>query len=99
LALGVCDYLAGQRQTEPHMESAIIAVVRRMILEGLDKHPVGEGVSPEMIATTVSWAVYGAAKEWVRTPNRCRSEEIVETVVRLVSPIFSAIPEQPERVG
>jgi AcrR family transcriptional regulator len=97
LVLGVCDYLAGtpgvacerQRQMEPHLESAVIGVVRHMILEGLKQHPAGHGVSPEMIATTVSWAIYGAAKEWVRTPNRCRSEEIVETVVKLVAPIFA----------
>ena len=102
LVLGVCDYLAGtpgvacerQRQMEPHLESAVIGVVRQMILEGLKQHPPARGVSPEMIATTVSWAIYGAAKEWVRTPNRCRSEQIVETVVTLVAPIFSAVPEE-----
>jgi AcrR family transcriptional regulator len=106
LVLGVCDYLAGtpgvtcerQRQMEPHLESAVIGVVRRMILEGLKQHPAARGVSPEMIATTVSWAIYGAAKEWVRTPNRCRSDEIVETVVTLVAPILSAVPAEFERV-
>jgi AcrR family transcriptional regulator len=106
LVLGVCDYLAGtpglacerQRQMEPHLESAVIGVVRRMILEGLKQHSAARGVSPEMIATTVSWAIYGAAKEWVRTPNRCRSEEIVETVVTLVAPIFSAAPEELAQV-
>lgn len=106
LVLGVCDYLARtpgmacerQRQMEPHMESAVIGVVRQMILEGLKKHAAGRGVSPEMIATTVSWAIYGASKEWVRTPNRCPSEEIVETVVMLVAPIFSAMPEALARL-
>jgi AcrR family transcriptional regulator len=106
LVLGVCDYLAGtpglacerQRQMEPHLESAVIGVVRRMVLQGLKQHPAARGVSPEMIATTVSWAVYGAAKEWVRTPDRCRSEEIVETVVTLVAPIFSAAPAEFARI-
>ena len=83
---------------EPHLESAVIGVVRRMILQGLKQHPAARGVSPEMIAATVSWAIYGAAKEWVRTPNRCRSEEIVETVVTLVAPIFSAAPEELAQV-
>jgi AcrR family transcriptional regulator len=98
IVLGVCDYLAGtpgmdcerHRQMEPHLESAVIAVVRRMILDGLKQHPSESPVSPEMIATTVSWAIYGAAQEWVRTPNRPRSEEIVETVVSLVSPILAS---------
>jgi AcrR family transcriptional regulator len=99
VVLGVCDYLASmprvdcerQRQMEPHMESAVIAVVRRMILYGLKQHAAENAVSPEIIAATVSWAIYGAAKEWVRTPNRCSSETIVETIQALVSPIFTTV--------
>jgi AcrR family transcriptional regulator len=99
IVLGVCDYLAAipglecerQRQMEPHMESAVIAVVRRMLLGGLEKHPPAGGVSAEMMATTLSWAIFGAAKEWVRTPNRCSSEEIVETVVGLVGPMMMGV--------
>jgi AcrR family transcriptional regulator len=94
MILGVCDFLATtprldcarQRQLEPHWESAVIAVVRRMILCGLER----EGrANASMIATTVSWAIYGAAKEWVFTPNRVASEEIVEAVIPLITPILS----------
>jgi AcrR family transcriptional regulator len=106
MVLGVCDFVASSQllcserpgQMEPHMESAIIAVVRRMLLDGLEKHPSSTSVSPRMIATTASWAIYGAAKEWAQTPNRPLSHEIVETVVTLVSPLLaladttSAIP-------
>lgn len=96
-ALGVCDYLAQlpraecerQRQMEPHLESAMIAVVRKMILEGVKLHPPPSGDSPELIASTVSWAIFGAAKEWMLTPNRIPSEEIAVTVVRLVGPILA----------
>jgi AcrR family transcriptional regulator len=103
IVLGVCDYLAGvpglecerQLQMEPHMESAVIAVVRRMLLVGLEKHPRGGGVSAEMMAATLSWAIFGAAKEWVRTPNRCCSEEIVDTVVRLVGPMMGVGQGEP----
>ena len=72
------------------MEAAVIAVVRRMILDGLEKHPPADAVSPGMLAATLSWAIYGAAKEWVRTPERGPSEEIVETVMRLIGPMFGA---------
>jgi hypothetical protein len=61
-----------------------------MVLDGAEKHPPADGVSPAMLATTLSWAIFGAAKEWVRTPNRCPSEEMVETVMRLVAPMFGA---------
>jgi hypothetical protein len=41
-----------------------------------------------MVAATASWAMYGAVKEWVKTPDRCPSEEIAQTVMTLVAPIF-----------
>jgi AcrR family transcriptional regulator len=96
MVLGVGDFLARrtalacdrQRQMEPHMESAVVAVVRRMLLAGLQKHPSAGGVSPEMQAATASWAIYGAAKEWVRTPDRVPSEQMAETVLNLVAPIL-----------
>jgi AcrR family transcriptional regulator len=96
MVLGVSDFLLEslgacgerQRQLEPHLEAAVIAVVRRMILEGAKRHAAEGRVSPELISATVSGAIFGAVKEWVRTPNRCSSDEIAETVTKLVSPIF-----------
>jgi AcrR family transcriptional regulator len=92
---GVCDYLATAPGAEctrqlPHMEAAVIAVVRGMLLQGFAKHPPADGVPPEMLAGTLSWAIYGAAKEWVRTEGRCSLDEAVETVMRLVGPMFAA---------
>jgi AcrR family transcriptional regulator len=100
IVMALCDYLARmqgsdcKRQLEPHMETAVIAVVRRTLLEGLQRHPREDGIAPEMIAATVSWAIYGAAKEWLRTPDRCPPEEIAKTVMTLVAPIF-----QPTQQG
>jgi AcrR family transcriptional regulator len=106
IVLAVCDYLAqmqgsgSQRQLQPHMESAIIAVVRRILLEGLKQHPPQNGVSPtvspELIAATASWAIYGAAKEWAQTPDRCPSEKIADTVMTLVSPVLQLSHGQPQ---
>lgn len=101
MVLGVCDYLAAtprlecerQLQMEPHMEAAVIAVVRGMLLKGFQKHPPAGGVSAEMLAATLSWAIYGAAKEWLRMPARVPSEEIADTVMRLVGPIFASANE------
>ena len=113
IVLGVCDYLDGlpvlageqQRLLEPHLESAVIAVVRKMILRGLEQHAPRAVVSPEMVATTVSWAIYGGAKEWLRTPDRPPSEQAANTVMMLVTPILSAdapvelAPPPSARVG
>ena len=95
IILGVCDFLAGSPrhsagshgQMQPHMESAVVAVVRHMLLGGTRQHPSG-GVSPEMRASAAGWAIYGAAKEWSQTPNRLPSEQIAETVAALVVPIL-----------
>lgn len=94
IALAVCDYLTRmqgtncKRQLEPHMESAIITAVREILLSGLKKHLRESAIPQEMMAASASWAIYGAAKEWVQTPNRGSSEEIADTVATLVSPIL-----------
>ncbi len=98
MVLGVCDYLAAtprlecerQMQMEPHMEAAVIAVVRRMLLEGIEKHPPENGISAATLAATLSWAIYGAAKEWVRTPERCASETMADQILGLLGPVFQA---------
>jgi AcrR family transcriptional regulator len=101
IALGVCDYLAltpgvnceRQLQMEPHVESAVVAVVRGMLLHGMKQHNVSDATSPELLAATVSWAIYGAAKEWVRTPHRAPSEQIAETIVGLIAPLLTPAAE------
>jgi AcrR family transcriptional regulator len=93
---GVCDYLASapgnncesRRHLESYMESAVISVVRKMIIEGLQGHKAGGEFSAELVASTASWAIYGAAKEWLQTPDRCPAERIVPQIEQLVSPIF-----------
>lgn len=94
IVLAVCEFLTRMqgpdfaRQLEPHTESAIISVVRRMFLEGLRRHRSQSTTAPEMIAATASWAIYGAVKEWTQTPDRVAPEEIANTVMTLVSPIL-----------
>jgi AcrR family transcriptional regulator len=98
MVLGVCDFLLEslgkcgdrQRQMEAHLESAVVSVVRQIILEGLKGHSGEGGASPELIASMASGAIFGAAKEWIRTPHRCSSDEIVETVKALVNPILAS---------
>jgi AcrR family transcriptional regulator len=103
MVLAVCDYLVrmqgpnSQRQLDPHMERAIVAVVRGMLLDGLKRHVPERAVAPEMIAAAASWAIYGAAKEWVRTPGRCASDEIADTVTLLVAPFFGVTGGPPAR--
>ena len=104
IVLGVCDYLASmttlecerQRQLEPHLESAVIAVVRVMLLEGLQRHPSRHTLSAEMVAAAASWAIFGAAKEWIKTPERPPSEHAADAVMTLIAPILSLPGASPQ---
>jgi AcrR family transcriptional regulator len=104
LILGVCDFLAQSiaqnpcpssaptpaHPIHPYMETAVIAVVRRMVLDGIQQH--GEptnAVNNALRASAISWAIYGAAREWANTPDRAPSEEVATTVVNLIAPLFA----------
>jgi AcrR family transcriptional regulator len=102
VVLAVCDYSSrigrarGKRQPEPHMESAMIAVLRRNFAEGMRTHKSNPDVPVELAAAAISWAIYGAAREWALAPRRgggekCSAEEVANTVVTLVSPMLQAL--------
>jgi AcrR family transcriptional regulator len=99
VAMGVCYYLSemtnlgseGQRQADMPIETAIVSVVRGMILEGLGHHLLRPGAPVELTAATIAWAIYGAAREWVRTPNRQPVPEVAETIERMITPMFSSL--------
>jgi AcrR family transcriptional regulator len=94
MVLALCEYVprmqgpGGARQLEPHMESAIIAVVRRILIDGLQRHPAASGIAPEIKAAAASWAIYGATKEWAQTPNHSAPDEIANTIMLLVAPVL-----------
>ena len=98
IVLAVCDYLAElqksraskQRQFEAFVEGTVIDQIRVILMDGYKKHPVEGSINPELIAATASWAIYGAAKQWVNNPDRAPSEEFVATAVNLVRPILTA---------
>ena len=110
--LAACDYLCEchssqsecQRQSafEPLIEAAMTNAIRRVLIGGIPKAASSSGFSPEMIATTASWAIYGAVKEWFNTAGRSPAEEIVPIILRLILPILQSAgplpaPAKPSR--
>lgn len=99
IILATCDYLTlshgdraactQQNAFEPLMESAMTAAIRRVLINGMNKNGKS-GASAEMIATTASWAIYGAVKQWFYTPGHAGAEEIVGSILQLVMPILEA---------
>ena len=96
IAMAVCYYLAetikpgsdALRQASAPMETAIVSVVRRGILDGFAKHPPKSGMPVEILSSTVAWAIYGAAKEWVQGSKRMPVPKIGETIENILKPIL-----------
>ena len=98
MILALCDYLlevqksqsSDRLQFEPFVEATVIDQIRLVLLEGFRKHPRESRIPLEMVAATASWAIYGAVKQWVDTPDRAPAEEFVSVATELVQPVLAA---------
>jgi AcrR family transcriptional regulator len=97
IILATCDYLTQTHAEgncnrnsafEPLMEAGIVAAIRRTILSGIESKSAPEGLTPEIVATTVAWAIYGAVKQWFYTPGHAPGSEAVKPILTLVFPIL-----------
>jgi AcrR family transcriptional regulator len=101
IVLAVCDYLeqvhlGSNRSCEnnalvPFTDAAITAALRRVFLTGF----AGRSELPlpgEMIAGMVSWAIFGAVKEWFQKADRVSKDTIVPAIVELLLPILHTAP-------
>jgi AcrR family transcriptional regulator len=93
IALGVCDYLAEttgcpSQLAKMPLEGSIIPVVEGMFLEGAAHHSAQSGVDPVLLGTTAAWAIFGAARRWLQTPDRIPAEEMAAKIEAIVKPIF-----------
>jgi AcrR family transcriptional regulator len=93
IALGVCDYLAETTGCPSQLaripiEGSIIPVVEGMFKEGLALHGIAPGVDAALLATTAAWAVFGAARRWLQTPDRIPAEEMAARIETMVSPVL-----------
>ena len=93
IALGVCDYLAEttgcpSQLAKMPLEGSIIPVVEDMFRKGAAHHPTAPGSDPDLLATTVAWAIFGAARHWYQTPDRIPAEEMAAKIEAMVKPVF-----------
>lgn len=96
ITLALCDYLTAlpsgdcekHRRLEHNFEAALMSVVRGMILTGIQHSSPPGNASPELVAATVSGAIYGGVSEWARTPGRVSAEEVVRSIYSLVQPML-----------
>ena len=98
VVLAVSDYLldvqkslpAKQPQFDAFLQATVIDQVRLVLLEGFRSHPIERRISAETISATASWAIYGAASQWVNSPDRGPQDEFVKVAAELVQPIMTA---------
>jgi AcrR family transcriptional regulator len=99
IVLAACDYLtqvhaggACDRQTafEPMMDAAIVAAIRRLLMEGLQRAELATALPLEMVEASVSWAICGGVKQWFSMPERLPAEAMVSQLLVLILPMLEA---------
>lgn len=100
IALGVCEYLARatgcpSSLSKMSLERSVIPVIEGIIHDGLMKFHVEANVDPEIFATIVAWAIFGAATRWAKTPNRMPAEQMAEVIDALVNPLLQSFTSAP----
>ena len=93
IALGVCDYLAEtagcpDQLARMPLEGSIIPVVEGMFRGRRRETRDGAWHRSKLLATTVAWAIFGAARRWYQTPDRIPAEEMAAKIEAMVKPIF-----------
>ena len=96
IALGVCEYLARasgcpSSLSRMPLERSVIPVIEALFREGAEEHPLAPGVDRAIFATTIAWAIYGAANRWAQDPNRQPAEQMAEMIASLVTPLFESV--------
>lgn len=83
-----------QSASKPLIDAAIVSAIRSVLWRGLSQAKPAYGLTPEMIASTASWAIYGAVSECLQAADRPSVEEAVAAILQLVQPILQAADAQ-----
>jgi AcrR family transcriptional regulator len=94
--LAVYDFLRGlrngctkqNRNFEPFVQSVVQAEVEQVLLEGLRRGEFARGRVPDLVAATLSWAIYGAATSALRQTPMPDAETFTNWVYEMVLPVL-----------
>ena len=93
IALGVCDYLAKalgcpSSLSKMPQDRFVIPVLETLFRDSVDCDMLTQGVDLETFATTLAWAIFGAASRWAQTEHRRPAEQMARTIESLVEPLL-----------
>jgi AcrR family transcriptional regulator len=104
IVLAACDYLTTMRAAQAGCErrtnvealedAAMITAIRRVLADGMARHTSVPAERLAMQSAAASWAIYGAVKEWLNSPDRRPVEAIVPEIVAMVTPLLGAAIEE-----
>ena len=105
IILAACDYLATLRaaqggsvnrrsNVEALEDAALIAAIRRVRAHGMGRYTSVPEERRAMQSAAASWAIYGAVKEWLNTPDRRPAEAVVPEIVAMVTPLLGSVIEE-----
>jgi AcrR family transcriptional regulator len=105
LILAVCDYWTeiyllckhGYRMFDSLVEAQVKAQLREEVRSAMLARSGPQSHSHprvELLATIVSWAIYGAAMEWRQRPGKQSAEAFVEEALPLIAASIAAFEER-----
>ena len=99
IILAACDYLTTLHAAQGGCgncrsnvgaleDAAMIAAIRRVLAHGMEKYTSVPEERRAMQSAAASWAIYGAVKEWLHTPDRRPADAVVPEIVAMVTPLL-----------
>ena len=96
LILAVLEYLAmvyngckpSDRQIEPRFKTTVQQELHHILLDWLKKLPptaIKRRVPLETIASTISWAIFGAGVQWDSGGRTCSPQEMTDQIMTVIS--------------
>ncbi|MDQ5816889.1 MAG: TetR/AcrR family transcriptional regulator [Actinomycetota bacterium] len=110
IILAVCDYLEGlntacswsDRRFRPLIEARVQGELYELLLgwiEVLQHKTNGKPTPPEVVASVVSWAIFGAGLQWSRNESPRSAEEIADQIFSVIVGGLDGSVSPPTRIS